>query len=134
MNNYFTFIFIYFFANSFLFSAYQSGNWEADIGYNRSTDDFENYADDGTEGYWEGRYGEWKYYYENGQLEKEGDYEDGESNGLWIYYHENGNVAMEVTYNYDIENGQFKGYSRHFRDVIFKIQNRGVIFENFLQA
>ena len=34
-------------------------------------------------------HGNWKWYYENGQLKKEGHYDQGKASGHFYFYHEN---------------------------------------------
>src|SRR5688572_8965387 len=45
--------------------------------------------------------GKYKSYYENGQLEDEGEYKADRSHGLWKSYHENGQQAQERFYDED---------------------------------
>ena len=45
--------------------------------------------------------GVYKSYYENGQLDDEGQYKSGESHGLWKSYHENGQQSEERFYDDD---------------------------------
>ena len=40
-----------------------------------------------------------KEYYENGEIEKEENYKDGERDGKWTYYFENGLIKKEVNLN-----------------------------------
>ena len=44
--------------------------------------------------------GEWKQYYENGQLKSEGSYTDGTAVGPWREYYENGNLEYETNYDW----------------------------------
>ncbi|MCS6823855.1 MAG: toxin-antitoxin system YwqK family antitoxin [Cytophagaceae bacterium] len=54
--------------------------------------------------------GIWKYYYENGNLKMEGPFKDGEHSGYWVYYFENGNKNMEGNIFKDIKEGEWKYY------------------------
>ena len=56
--------------------------------------------------------GEWKFYYKNGKIEEVGTYLKNEKpNGEWKWYHENGNVLREEIYANGIENGTMTEYS-----------------------
>ena len=39
--------------------------------------------------------GKWIYWYENGQIKREGRYRNGLMNGEWTYYHENGQIREQ---------------------------------------
>ena len=51
-----------------------------------------------------------KSYYENGNLESEGNFKDGKLNGLSKVYYENGNLKREDNYKDDKLEGLYKGY------------------------
>ena len=40
----------------------------------------------------------WTWYYENGQIEKEENFKDGNRDGKLIYYNDDGNKQKEETY------------------------------------
>ena len=40
----------------------------------------------------------WKTYYENGQLEAEGNYRENQIEGLWKFYFKNGKLKEEVDF------------------------------------
>ncbi len=42
--------------------------------------------------------GNWKYFYNNGQLECTGDFNNDEPVGKWTWFYENGSVKCEGTY------------------------------------
>ena len=54
--------------------------------------------------------GPYKTYYENGQIEHEGIYEDGKAHGIWKSYYENGQLKSEGIYEDDKAYGIFKSY------------------------
>ena len=56
------------------------------------------------------REGLWKWYYENGQLAIEGNWKDGSREGLWKWYYGNGQLELEGNYGTDGWNGLWKWY------------------------
>ncbi len=57
-----------------------------------------------------GLHGTYRMYYENGQLEEEGTYKDGERDGLWKLYYENGQLFKEGTLKKGERHGPYKNY------------------------
>ena len=49
-------------------------------------------------------------YYENGQLEEEGNYKNGKKDGLWKEYYENGQLSSEEEFKDDKRDGLRKSY------------------------
>ena len=45
--------------------------------------------------------GEWKYYYENGNIEKIENYKFGELNGIFMYYYETGEIKEKGNFKKD---------------------------------
>ena len=41
------------------------------------------------------RIGAWKFFYESGKLESEGEYKNGKESGTWTYYYLNGNIKRQ---------------------------------------
>lgn len=58
----------------------------------------------------EKEHGRTVWYYENGNIEEDLNYVDGELHGLQKYYYEDGTLKRETYYFNDIENGEFKDY------------------------
>lgn len=56
------------------------------------------------------RDGNWKVYWTNGFLGKEGNYKNGEKNGLWKEYHSNGLIYYEQLY----QDGKLNGISKQY--------------------
>ncbi len=56
------------------------------------------------------RIGEWKFYYESGQLESSGKYSDGKKNGEWKEYYESGELERTGNYANGDKVGKWKGY------------------------
>tara|TARA_R110000823_G_scaffold315126_1_gene445837 strand:+ start:5345 stop:6427 length:1083 start_codon:yes stop_codon:yes gene_type:complete len=54
--------------------------------------------------------GEWKFYYESGQLESSGKYSDGKKNGEWKEYYESGELERTGNYANGDKVGKWKGY------------------------
>jgi len=54
--------------------------------------------------------GLWKYYYENGNIEREGNWEKSKMTGLWKYYYENGNIEREGNWEKSKMTGLWKEY------------------------
>ena len=54
-----------------------------------------------------------KTYYENGNLEKEGNYTNGKEEGLWKSYHENEQLDYEFNYKNGIKHGLIKTYDKN---------------------
>ncbi|OFX23629.1 MAG: hypothetical protein A2033_15655 [Bacteroidetes bacterium GWA2_31_9] len=46
-------------------------------------------------------------YYQNGNIEVEGDFENGKRTGKWTYYYDSGNKWSEGTFENDLSNGKF---------------------------
>ena len=51
-----------------------------------------------------------KKYYDNGQLQSEAPYNNGEINGIWKWYYESGQLKSETPYENDKKNGVRKEY------------------------
>ena len=49
------------------------------------------------------REGPWEWYYENGQLSQKGNYKNGELDGTWVMFKENGQIWVIETYRYTEE-------------------------------
>lgn len=56
------------------------------------------------------RNGDWKDYYENGQLKSEGKYSNGVKTGVWIYYYKNGRVNQKGLYINGNAEGEWNWY------------------------
>jgi antitoxin component YwqK of YwqJK toxin-antitoxin module len=54
--------------------------------------------------------GDWKLYYDSGELKAEGKYEDSERTGEWIFYHPNGTVEHKGKYVKGLPQGAWKWY------------------------
>jgi antitoxin component YwqK of YwqJK toxin-antitoxin module len=54
--------------------------------------------------------GVWKYYYANGQLERESNFTKGKQNGLSTEYYKNGKIKAEASYT----NGTITGYYKYY--------------------
>lgn len=57
--------------------------------------------------------GEWKYFYNNGQLEEIGSYKSGERTGEWKFYYENGQLGKTGSFKDDDEFGEWKYYDNN---------------------
>ncbi len=66
-------------------------------------------------------------YYENGQLDYEGHYNDGVEHGFWTYYWENGNMKSQEYYQYGLESGIMYDYDKEGNKSIEYIYNNGVL-------
>jgi antitoxin component YwqK of YwqJK toxin-antitoxin module len=62
---------------------------------------YKEYGEDGTPRvewtYYGGKekfYGKWVYYYDNGNIEREVNYVDGQLEGKWVFYNENGQIII----------------------------------------
>ncbi len=55
--------------------------------------------------------GNWKYYYENGQLESTGDFDNDEPTGNWTWFHTNGLIKCEGTFLNGKPNGRWLRYN-----------------------
>ena len=74
---------------------YENGQLEYSIQYDENGDE----------------HGEWKYYFENGQLEMIETYNHGWPSGLWASYYENGQLESQGNYNSEgYENGLWETY------------------------
>ena len=62
------------------------------------------------EGLYTSKIGEWKFYYESGQLESSGKYSDGKKNGEWKEYYESGELESTGKYSNEEKVGTWKGY------------------------
>lgn len=54
--------------------------------------------------------GDWKLYYETGELKAEGQYENSLRVGDWIFYHKNGEIESKGKYVEGLPHGQWKWY------------------------
>ncbi|MBC8405170.1 MAG: hypothetical protein H8E15_08085, partial [Planctomycetes bacterium] len=54
------------------------------------------------------RHGDYKRWYQNGELEEKGKYRHGMKSGTWFFYYQNGNVKSSGKYNKDIQKGTWK--------------------------
>lgn len=52
----------------------------------------------------------WKYYYETGELESEGNYSVGDKTGLWKFYYKNGNLKELGTFEGELKVGTWEYY------------------------
>jgi len=52
-------------------------------------------------------------YYENGQIEKEENFKDGNKDGKWTWYYENGQIEQEENWKDDKEDGK---WIRYYKD------------------
>jgi antitoxin component YwqK of YwqJK toxin-antitoxin module len=76
-------------------SKYDNGQLEYNIQYDENRDE----------------HGEWKYYFENGQLEMIETYNHGWPSGLWASYYENGQLESQGKFNSEgYENGLWEAY------------------------
>lgn len=57
--------------------------------------------------------GEWRGYYESGELFCKGEYYDGEEEGAWKYYFDNGNLWCECFYDNGERVGDYKDYFKN---------------------
>lgn len=74
--------------------------------------------------------GEFKIYYENGQISTIGNYNDFKLNGSYVSFYENGAVASDGFYKNGLLDGEWKFYSKNgFLEKIEKYKN-GMIVEN----
>jgi len=53
-------------------------------------------------------HGEWKFFYENGNLRMIVNFKDGKTHGEWKYFHENGNLRSVGNYIDDKQQGEWK--------------------------
>lgn len=53
-------------------------------------------------------HGSFRSWFENGQLQEEGNYKEGWRSGLWRHYHENGQLAAEGAYRLGLRNSRWK--------------------------
>jgi antitoxin component YwqK of YwqJK toxin-antitoxin module len=54
--------------------------------------------------------GDWKLFYDTGELKAEGSYENSKRNGEWIFYHKNGEVEHRGKYVEGLPNGKWTWY------------------------
>ena len=74
--------------------------------------------------------GEFKIYYENGQISTIGNYNDFKLNGSYVSFYENGAVASDGFYKNGLLDGEWKFYSKNGSlEKIEKYKN-GMIVEN----
>lgn len=76
--------------------------------------------------------GDWKYFYDSGQLECSGSFIDDEPSGKWIWYHKNGNMKCEGNYingkpegrwiKYDQKGNSIKVVNYRYGEVVSLIQ------------
>lgn len=55
----------------------------------------------------ETRYGQWTFWYENGNRWMEGSYENGKREGIWTWWHENGVRSQVGPFKDGVRNGPF---------------------------
>jgi antitoxin component YwqK of YwqJK toxin-antitoxin module len=74
--------------------------------------------------------GEWKEYYENGQLKIVGFYKDGKQEGEWKEYHENGQLKSVGSFKNGRQEGEWKAYDENGQlKVIIHYKNGEVVNE-----
>lgn len=56
------------------------------------------------------KYGKFKTFFENGQLEMEGQIKDDLNEGKWIYYYRSGNIESEGMFKDDLPDGTWKWF------------------------
>lgn len=66
-------------------------------------------------------------FYEDGQLDYEGNYNDGVEHGFWTYYWENGSMKSQEFYQNGLEEGTMYDYDKFGNKSIEFIYNRGVL-------
>ena len=80
-----------------------------------------------------GREGQWTYWYENGQLESKGSYEDGIETGKWTYWYDDGQKISEGSYKdrrrdgqwtYWYENGQIESKLNYRPDPLYFLDDQ----------
>ncbi len=54
--------------------------------------------------------GYWKYYYPDGKINQEGEYQNGRKHGLWRHFYEDGTIKKEGSYNFNQPNGNWNIY------------------------
>lgn len=59
------------------------------------------------------KFGKWKYYYENGQMEEIAHYYEGKYNGSVRQFYNNGKLKMEGTFFLGIPDGEFKAFYKN---------------------
>lgn len=57
--------------------------------------------------------GRWTYYHKNGKIQQTGSYINGNLTGLWKWFHENGSLLMEETFILGLEDGESIEYNEH---------------------
>ena len=75
------------------------------------------------------KHGEWKYYYENGQLQKEGRYLHWEKDGEWKVYHDNGKLLREEKFVNGEEEGTWKNYHENGQLYQTELWSQGKLME-----
>jgi hypothetical protein len=69
-----------------------------------------------------------KVYYQNGQMEYVGHFENGVENGVWTYYYEDGTKKSQETWVNGVENGLFIDYDpsgQVYREITYENGARG---------
>jgi antitoxin component YwqK of YwqJK toxin-antitoxin module len=79
------------------------------------------------------RQGDWKEFYETGQLRSKGRYKDNKRTGPWIFYYEDGKVEQEGTYRDGKPDGNWKWTHRNGQtwreEVFFEGMEEGLAVE-----
>jgi len=57
--------------------------------------------------------GEWKYYFITGSIEQKGSYADGRLSGKWFWYYETGELLREENYSKGLPEGESVEYSKN---------------------
>lgn len=58
------------------------------------------------------KHGDFKYYFENGNLSIEGKFEKNKKEGVWKYYYQEGKIWYQTFYSNDMKNGELNSYYR----------------------
>lgn len=58
------------------------------------------------------KHGDFKYYFENGNLSIEGKFENNKEEGVWKHYYEEGKIWYQTFYSKGLRNGELKSYYR----------------------
>ena len=59
------------------------------------------------------RYGFWRNYFRNGQLNSKGKYKNGKKDGLWIFYWDNGKLNHKGKYKNGLREGYWVDYNQY---------------------
>jgi len=62
--------------------------------------------------YQDSKTGHFQYFYENGNVFSEGNFEYNEREGVWKYYYENGKIWYQTFYYKGSKNGEMKSFYR----------------------